>query len=433
MGNQISKSNITGGSVIQDGKINHKKMMDDEIDYIATKYILTMDFKSLVKLHNKSYCNKLIVLTSDIINKHFNDLQVNNIVERVENGKLNGEDYEDPIEQNENIVFINKSDMNEIIKEESDKKTLLCNQIAKFYIKVANVFAAIVMTINPEYIHTNSSGKVKRYSLQEKDKIPKSGKVEIQYTSLCGQRVDILANELFKNMDSLDKDVVINTKPAKLCSLNSLTDSLSDQYGIPELIELYFDYDYDFETGEFKGMTPETRRQFRSDLNKFYTAYTGNLVLPENIEKFSDIPLTDYSKKKYCAMNEIDDKDQTISCRDDLFQEYANNLKQMISMIDEKNEYLISILNKLFVYVSTTHEEINEKVIKVNPELNEDSLQNIVVECRNYIRDLYSNCEEHFVKGLKIYEAIVEKKIFETTTKQIETMEKISEKLYTYT
>ena len=75
--------------------------MDDEIDYIATKYILTMDFKSLVKLHNKSYCNKLIVLTSDIINKHFNDLQVNNIVERVENGKLNGEDYEDPIEQNE--------------------------------------------------------------------------------------------------------------------------------------------------------------------------------------------------------------------------------------------------------------------------------------------------------------------------------------------
>ena len=42
----------------------------DVIDYIATYYILTMDFKSLSKLSEKEYCNKLVILTSDIINRH---------------------------------------------------------------------------------------------------------------------------------------------------------------------------------------------------------------------------------------------------------------------------------------------------------------------------------------------------------------------------
>ena len=43
----------------------------DVIDYIATYYILTMDFKSLSKLSEKAYCDKLVVLTSDIIERYF--------------------------------------------------------------------------------------------------------------------------------------------------------------------------------------------------------------------------------------------------------------------------------------------------------------------------------------------------------------------------
>jgi hypothetical protein len=46
----------------------------DIIDYVATYYILTMDFKSLSKLAEKEYCNKLVILTSDIIKKYFNDI-----------------------------------------------------------------------------------------------------------------------------------------------------------------------------------------------------------------------------------------------------------------------------------------------------------------------------------------------------------------------
>ena len=56
------------------------------IDYIATYYILTMDFKSLRKLSEKAYCDKLVVLTSDIIKRYFNDMEITYLAQRVKNG-----------------------------------------------------------------------------------------------------------------------------------------------------------------------------------------------------------------------------------------------------------------------------------------------------------------------------------------------------------
>ena len=60
-------------------KNNSEKKFDnfyDIIDYIATYYILTMDFKSLSKLSEKAYCDKLVILTSDIIERYFNNMEI---------------------------------------------------------------------------------------------------------------------------------------------------------------------------------------------------------------------------------------------------------------------------------------------------------------------------------------------------------------------
>ena len=38
--------------------------------------------------------------------------------------------------------------------------------------------------------------------------------------------------------------------------------------------------------------------------------------------------------------------------------------------------------------------------------------------------ELYVNCEEDYVKGLKLFEAIVETKILETTQKQLSHLER---------
>ena len=45
----------------------------DMLDYIATYYILTMDFESLQKLSDPKYCDQLVVITSDIVSKYFNE------------------------------------------------------------------------------------------------------------------------------------------------------------------------------------------------------------------------------------------------------------------------------------------------------------------------------------------------------------------------
>ena len=128
------------------------------IDYIATYYILTMDFKSLSKLSDKEYCDNLVVLTSDIIQKYFNDLEVTYLEQRVKGG----------IDVNEltknNIIFLNKDQLTNLDiqndAQKSIKKKRVCIGIAKFYVKIAHVFAAIVMTINPTYIYKYENGGI---------------------------------------------------------------------------------------------------------------------------------------------------------------------------------------------------------------------------------------------------------------------------------
>jgi len=43
----------------------------DLLDIIATKYILTQNFQDMKKLGQKEYCDKLVILTSDIKEKGY--------------------------------------------------------------------------------------------------------------------------------------------------------------------------------------------------------------------------------------------------------------------------------------------------------------------------------------------------------------------------
>ena len=69
MGNQLS--NIKNQS-----EELKPKSISQIIDYISTYYIVTMDFKSLSKLYEKEYCDKLVILTSDIVERYFTDIEL---------------------------------------------------------------------------------------------------------------------------------------------------------------------------------------------------------------------------------------------------------------------------------------------------------------------------------------------------------------------
>ena len=58
----------------------------DAIHLIAAKYILTQNFSDMNKLSSKEYCDKLVILTSDILKKFMTTKDIKYLSNKVENG-----------------------------------------------------------------------------------------------------------------------------------------------------------------------------------------------------------------------------------------------------------------------------------------------------------------------------------------------------------
>ena len=401
----------------------------DVIDYIATYYILTMDFKSLSKLSEKAYCDKLVILTSDIIDRYFNDMEVTFLAQRIKEGSEVNE------LKTEKIRFINKDNLESLdISNDSQKsirKKRVCIGIAKFYVKIAHIFAAIVMTINPIYTYKDATGQTVKTTLLEKDKIPKGTNRKLYKLNICDNRIRAL-----KRGENIDETTGNVTLQPRICDMNSTKDglnkTLADEPGIPELMRLYLDDNYDYSNGSFTGMSNDTEKQFINDLKLFYTAFTGNDNMPDNIKKFSDIKLRDYNLKPSCQLPTATLKAKyTINKKNELFVKYADNIKQMIQSAADNQYRLLSVINELFTYVTDPY--TGKRVIRVNPKLTDETLQKAVVKTRKFIVDLYVKCEDDYVKGVQLFEAIVESKIIETTQKQIENLKKEASKIISET
>ena len=394
------------------------------LDYISTYYILTMNFKSLSKLSEKAYCDKLVILTSDIIEKYFNDIEIKYLHYRIKNG----------VEVNElnteKVIFVNKDSLNDLDISNDEQKTIrkkrVCIGIAKYYIKIAHIFAAIVMTINPVYMYKDVSGNIIKTGLLEKDTIPKNVNKKLFKLNICDNRIRALKRGEIYDASGNNINIYPNACDINLHTLNN-TVNLEEEHGIPELLMLYFDDNYDYSNGMFTGMSDATKKQFIKDLKTFYTAFTGNTSMPDNITKFSDIKLNHYSNKSTCKSTKTNTTPFTINKNDKLFISYAENIKNMIQNAYNNQQKLLSVINDLFVYINDPYSK--KQVIRINPKLTEDSLQKIVEKTRKIIIDLYVKCETDYVNGIKIYEAIVETKILETTQKQIEVLKQEANKI----
>jgi len=409
MGNTSSNANKTPETGFQN--------FYEILDYIATYYILTMDFKSLNKLSEKEYCNKLVILSSDIIKKYFTELEVTYLAQRIKNG-LEVNDL-----SKDSIIFLNKDNIDNLDVQNDTQKSIrkkrMCIGIAKFYVKIAHIFAAIIMTINPVYMYKDASGNIMKTKLLDKDKIPKNTPRKIYKLNICDNRIHAL-----KRGEDYNNDI-LKVHP-KVCNINlnkeGQSKSLADEPGINELSELYMDK-YDYSTGNFTGMTEPTKKQFFQDLKTFYTAFTGNDVMPPEITKFSDIKLRTYKDNKNCQGEKPVFKQTYVGNKNNkTFNNYAKSIKNMIETAANKQSELLNVINDLFTFVIDPY--TNKKRIRINPKLNEVILQKAVEKSRKIIIELYVNCETDYVNSIKLYEAIVETKILETTQNQIKNLEK---------
>ncbi|MHA2082205.1 MAG: hypothetical protein ACXABD_00485 [Candidatus Thorarchaeota archaeon] len=342
MGASLSREeeNIENKTDTANSAVNKKKqssLLEQKISQYAADLILRSSFKDMQSLMKKEECDKLVILTSKVIDKHFHKTDIN-----VFSSKISGSDNNitEPIE------YIKETKLHSEEKKMQEDKSQLCQGLARYYVKVAHLFAAIAQTVNPTYVYevaqpknkftSYSSSYSSKLSLTSSDPETKSYQSQLSYqpksysSSTSGSKKNIklkwdqlreldnyeytkfketeLRGFCNKRLDVLDPSGILQSpsdvgglfevKP-NMCNANKNYKNLDSITGIPDLTELYND-EYDPETKQYSEMSDKMRKQYQSDLESFYKVFTGKKSMPGNITKFSDIELIDYSKLRGC-------------------------------------------------------------------------------------------------------------------------------------
>ena len=495
MGNQNSRNSRENN---KEDDIENMKF-ENVVSYVAAKYITQANFKDLENLHKPEYCNKLVILTSKVIKHFLNDIEIDYLDQKTKEG----------IDINKmakaNVLYLDKTNLDRLDVSSHIKKKRMCIGIAKFYVKIAHIFAAIAMTINPRYTYIDENGIEQTVTFEQRSTIPKGREIKTKYQNLCQSRINAIKprqnteNGIVLKMKNCDMNKKINNTIDDVqvpISFNE-TKNLYDEPGIPELELLYYD-EYNFNDGKYVGISEEGKKSYMNDLEKFYNTFTGGECLPnkcgviiENIDnsvdemtigqffskqigevifvkkesdgvyikfkdpknrdkllkkknfkfmdspvsikkwdinKFSDIPLKDFHNQELCSDLKSPWKTSySGNANDKLFKKYAEHIKNMIAKSQKIEKSLLNIVKKLFSFWVDPQKK--EKVLTINPELNNKMLNELTVKTREDILSLYIGCEEDFQKGLELFEGIVKAKMIETSLRKIKKFEKKADEL----
>ena len=498
----------------------------DLLDMIAAKYILTQNFKDMEKLAQKAYCDKLIILTSDVIKKFMNEKTIRYMAEK----KIGPNNIPKNYMKNEKIMYFDTADVDSKksqrfsktelakIKQAQDEelsrqllaryqkelqnkrggdggyrdllrflgtssssnrdryklqkpilhpprkrsilseldvrnpetKLRMCKGIARFYISIAHLYAAIVKTVNPLYVWRDSKdpNKFHQMDIMNRDKIPHGVTPTLITKNLCSSRINLVRPKT--------KDDTISIGLTKVCNMNTKTRTItrgsdpnrptqwgqevttikdvSSEPGIPQLKELYNDY-YDYTKGAFTKMIPggTGEKQFNEDLKEFYIAFTGGELPyeewnPDKTKSFKDIKLEDYQNKIVCN-SPTSNYRRTYTGKGGLFTKYAEHVKAMMATAETNRSAVLAILDTIFKIQTIDNEEATE-VVTINPELNEDKLMTIIADTRKAIVKLYVDCENDFKKALEMFNAItLIQKVKSTINREKAASEQVDAKL----
>ena len=399
-----------GGKTSKMGKYTKESMLVKEIEYIAANYIITQNFDDMKNLTKPEYCDNLIIMTADIIANKLNKMDISYLSKR-----LNSEDEPKDLSTGK-VLFLRKADIKTLDNDKVSTKKHMCIGIARFYIKVAHLFGAILSTINPIYVYKDMYGVSNEKSLKEKDSIPNDAIPTIIKRNVCNIRQDALINN--QKFD-VGENAPVNIEPY-LCDVNydktnRRIKTLKEEVGFAELEKLYYDV-YDYENGGFTKMSDKMKDIYQADVATLNKVFGEDQEYDKN--KFSEIHLKDYRSGIGCKTS---NNGIVKSYKNKLFVEYATHIHDMTKTTAAKQDELYSILKQLFSHVQTSGSK--KKGIIINPKLTNNVLQQLIDKTRETIVGLYVKCETDFNKGLEIYKAVVEQQKTKLTQKQIVDLE----------
>ena len=161
MGNQQS----TGAKKEKEDDINAP--LAEYVNTIASKLIREQSFRDMKNLIDSKKCDNLVIITADIFEKYFTGNQVTYLDHRIKDGIV--DNNEETALKEENVLYFEKDnlkhidiDTNKETGKTGFKKRRICIGLAKYYIKIAHLFAAIRTTINEDLIKEERQRRSKR-------------------------------------------------------------------------------------------------------------------------------------------------------------------------------------------------------------------------------------------------------------------------------
>ena len=426
-----------------------KKLADSNSQFlsklndIATNYILGQNFQDMIRLTNSKYCDDLVIITSKLLKKSYSPQEIHYAYQKIFNKSIGLS------------VGVN-------VGVGAEQKKKMCIDIAKYYVKIAHLFAAIITTLNPVFSWRSSASSSRALlrphvvedkqdiklttTLEDKHYISEMAQdIKVENLNFCNSRIsDLMDMEEITNLidgkniipDGAEGVSTIKIK-TNLCStnLNNNTEGYSrkktvyDLPGFAELSRLYYDR-YNASKGRFDRMSASSEGEKKRNIALLYTLFTGDKNPPKDIKSFKDIPLHSFSDDAECEnMDSIFNKTYMGTTKDKLFVDYVDMVKKMIYNSNMIRNSLLEIIDKIFILNNesldvqdATNEETKEKYI-IDPSLTYEELDRMIAQARKIILKLYISCERDFMSTLKIFQAIIETQILETTKRQVKELE----------
>ena len=438
-----------------------------KLNDIATNYILGQNFQDMIRLTNSKYCDDLVIITSKLLKKSYSNQEIHYAYQKIFNkGVGTGLGIGQDVKQDP--VFLSKRDAVLGGSMSTEQKKKMCIDIAKYYVKIAHLFAAIMTTLNPVFSWRSSASSSRALlrphvaeeekkeemkftaTLEEKHYISEMAQdIKVEDLNFCNSRISDLMDmeELTDLMDGknvipggVEKVSTIKIK-TNLCSgsLNNNNEGYSrkktvyDLPGFAELSRLYYD-GYNSSKGRFDRMSAANEEEKKRNVALLYTLFTGDKNPPKDIKSFKDIPLHSFSEDVECDnMDSIFNKTYMGTTKDKLFVDYVDMVKKMIFVSNMIRNSLLEIIDKIFIRNDTGADDgadtVKEKYV-IDHTLTYEALDILIVDSRKIILKLYISCERDFMNTLKIFQAIIETQILETSKRQIKELEKSIEAEY---
>jgi hypothetical protein len=362
------------------------------LDLYAQRIILK-EVKFNSTLGDSGKCEKLIIITSEVLNR----LPFRLISYMDRRHKIFSKHYED-ISAMDRALLVNTNP--EILKESKldeqnvFRKRQMCVGIARFYVQIGNLFNAIMSTMRPynyEYIQKNMPDNfydMLTFGLLDGPEVRNKDKSKYDTYNMAGftRRQNDVKAKMARLLNPGETDMKI-TPGSGICSIKKDIDNIKitpmtmtttastiTQNKIKPSIfamleELYFDIFHELSSSnkspQFIAMSEEMKNKiYRRDVAELYRIVTGGKEPGDDIKTFADVShyINDNNKiNEWCENNRGLEIPVNNNMRyNPIFVKYIKHIQSMNYRISKQRKGIVKLLDRVFTIMNKREDVLQE-------------------------------------------------------------------------